>query len=64
MKELGYHAGYRFAHDSPDAYLPLQVLAEDDFGVSSMRLIVDRIGVRDPLRRNSATLSGCGITCG
>jgi hypothetical protein len=30
---------------TPDAYLPLQVLAEDDFGVSSVKLIVDRISV-------------------
>jgi hypothetical protein len=30
---------------TPDAYLPLQVLAEDDFGIASLRLIVDRISV-------------------
>ncbi len=29
---------------TPDAYLPLQILAEDDFGIATMRLIVDRIG--------------------
>jgi putative ATPase len=26
MKELGYHRGYRYAHDSPDAYLPQEYL--------------------------------------
>jgi putative ATPase len=28
MKELGYHAGYRYAHDSPDAYLPQDYLPD------------------------------------
>jgi putative ATPase len=28
MRELGYHAGYRYAHDSPDAYLPQAYLPE------------------------------------
>jgi putative ATPase len=28
MKELGYHRGYRYAHDSPDAYLPQEYLPE------------------------------------
>jgi hypothetical protein len=40
---------------TPDAYLPLQVLAEDDFGISSLRLIVDRISVApDPKNPNAA----------
>jgi putative ATPase len=28
MKELGYGRGYRYAHDSPDAYLPQEYLPE------------------------------------
>ena len=32
MKELGYHAGYRFAHASPDAYLPQQYLPDELHG--------------------------------
>jgi putative ATPase len=28
MKELGYGKGYRYAHDSPDAYLPQEYLPE------------------------------------
>jgi putative ATPase len=28
MKELGYHKGYRYAHDSPDGYLPQDYLPD------------------------------------
>ena len=28
MKELGYHQGYRYAHSSPDAYLPQEYLPD------------------------------------
>ncbi len=28
MKELGYGKGYRYAHDSPDAYLPQEYLPD------------------------------------
>jgi putative ATPase len=28
MKELGYHRGYRYAHDSADAYLPQEYLPD------------------------------------
>ena len=28
MKELGYHAGYQYAHDSPDAYTPQEYLPD------------------------------------
>ena len=28
MKELGYNAGYQYAHDAPDAYLPQEYLPE------------------------------------
>lgn len=33
---------------TPDAYLPLQILAEDDFGIASLKLIVDKIGAAAP----------------
>jgi putative ATPase len=29
MKELGYHRGYQYAHDSADAYLPQEYLPDD-----------------------------------
>lgn len=29
MKELGYHRGYRYAHDSPDGYLPQEYLPDE-----------------------------------
>jgi putative ATPase len=29
MKELGYHRGYQYAHDSPDAYLPQEYLPDE-----------------------------------
>jgi putative ATPase len=29
MKDLGYHEGYQFAHDSPDHYLPQEYLPEE-----------------------------------
>ena len=32
MKELGYGAGYRYAHDSPDAYLPQTYLPDELMG--------------------------------
>ncbi len=28
MKELGYHTGYQYAHDSPEAYIPQEYLPE------------------------------------
>jgi putative ATPase len=28
MRELGYHAGYQYAHDSPDAYIPQEYLPD------------------------------------
>jgi putative ATPase len=28
MKDLGYHAGYKYAHDSEDAYIPQEYLPE------------------------------------
>ena len=32
MKELGYHEGYQFAHDSADAYLPQEYLPDELVG--------------------------------
>src|SRR5690606_13782435 len=29
MKELGYHEGYRYAHDSEDAYTPQEYLPDE-----------------------------------
>ena len=29
MKELGYHEGYRYAHDSPEAYTPQEYLPDE-----------------------------------
>ncbi len=29
MKELGYHAGYQYAHDAPDAYIPQEYLPDE-----------------------------------
>lgn len=29
MKELGYHAGYKYAHDSPDAFIPQEYLPDE-----------------------------------
>jgi len=28
MKELGYHAGYQYAHDAPEAYIPQEYLPD------------------------------------
>jgi putative ATPase len=37
MKELGYHEGYRYAHDSPNAYLPQEYLPDELLGASFYR---------------------------
>jgi putative ATPase len=34
MKELGYHRGYRYAHDSPNAYTPQEYLPDELRGAS------------------------------
>jgi putative ATPase len=34
MKDLGYHAGYRYAHDSPDHYIPQEYLPDEVRGES------------------------------
>ena len=37
MKQLGYHQGYRYAHDSPDAYLPQEYLPDEHRGAEFYR---------------------------
>ena len=37
MKELGYGQGYRYAHDSPDAYLPQEYLPDELRGTTLYR---------------------------
>ena len=37
MKELGYHKGYQYAHDSPDAYLPQEYLPDELRGATFYR---------------------------
>jgi putative ATPase len=37
MKELGYGRGYRYAHDSPDAYLPQEYLPDELRGTTLYR---------------------------
>jgi putative ATPase len=37
MKELGYGKGYRYAHDSPDAYLPQEYLPDELRGTAFYR---------------------------
>lgn len=67
-KELGHHAGYRYAHDSPNAYLPQQYLPDElgdtrfyqpgRFGFE--REIGKRIEWWDRLRREAAEEGGEG----
>jgi len=65
-KELGYHAGYRYAHDSPNAYTPQQYLP-DELGETRFyypgrfgfeREIGKRIEWWDKLRREAMEGSG------
>jgi hypothetical protein len=47
---------------TPEAVIPLQLLAEDDFGIDSLALAIDRLGDKRhweiPLVRNAAALPG------
>ena len=62
MKELGYHAGYRYAHDSADAYIPQEYLPDElreatfytpgTFGFE--RDVAKRMAWWDGLRRRAA----------
>ena len=47
---------------TPESVVPLQAVAEDDFGVQSLKLVVDRVGDKKhwevPLVTNAAALAG------
>src|SRR5262245_4122096 len=62
MKELGYHAGYQYAHDAPEAYIPQEYLPDrlqgarfyepGPFGFE--KEIAKRLAWWEELRRRSA----------
>jgi len=62
MKELGYHAGYRYAHDSPDAFIPQEYLPDELRGATFYepgsfgfeRDVARRMAWWDSLRRRAA----------
>jgi putative ATPase len=68
MKDLGYHAGYRYAHDSADAYIPQEYLPDElrdatfytpgNFGFE--RDVAKRMAWWDGLRRRAAGGDGDG----
>jgi hypothetical protein len=47
---------------TPNAVIPMQMMAEDDFGITTLKLVVDRLGDKKhweiPLVANSAALPG------
>jgi putative ATPase len=59
MKELGYHRGYRYAHDSPEGYIPQEYLPDELRNVTFYypgprgyeREIAERLAQWDKLRR-------------
>ena len=65
MKELGYHSGYQYAHDAPEAYIPQEYLPErlqgarfyepGPFGFE--KEIAKRLAWWEELRRRSASES-------
>jgi putative ATPase len=66
MKDLGYHAGYRYAHDSADAYLP-QVYLPDELRDATFyspgafgfeRDVAKRMAWWDSLRRRAESGGG------
>ena len=66
MRELGYGAGYRYAHDSPDAYTPQEYLPETlrgakwyeptEFGYE--KTVKERIAWWENLKRRAVGRSG------
>src|SRR5687768_18404082 len=66
MKELGYHAGYQYAHDVPEAYIPQEYLPERLRGRSFYRPgpfgfekeIAKRLAWWDELKRRTADDEG------
>ena len=43
MKELGYHEGYQYAHDAPEAYIPQEYLPEQSARRGALRAWALRI---------------------
>ena len=66
MKELGYHEGYRYAHDAPEAYIPQEYLPDSLRGAQFYepgrfgfeKEIAKRIAWWEELKRRSSTDSG------
>jgi putative ATPase len=66
MKELGYHQGYRYAHDSPDAYLPQEYLPDELRGAAFYKpgafghekRIAERLEWWEKLKRGENDVSG------
>jgi putative ATPase len=62
MKELGYHAGYQYAHDAPEAYIPQEYLPDKLHGARFYepgpygfeKEIAKRLAWWEELRRRSA----------
>jgi putative ATPase len=63
MKELGYHAGYQYAHDAPEAFIPQEYLPERLHGARFYepgpfgfeKEIAKRLAWWEELRRRSAS---------
>ncbi len=63
MKELGYHEGYQYAHDAPEAYIPQEYLPESLRGATFYepgkfgfeREIAKRIAWWEELKRKAET---------
>ena len=66
LKELGYHQGYRYAHDSPDAYLPQEYLPDQLRGAAFYKpgsfghekRIAERLEWWEKLKRGEKDVSG------
>jgi putative ATPase len=63
MKELGYHSGYQYAHDAPEAFIPQEHLPERLHGARFYepgpfgfeKEIAKRLAWWEELRRRSAS---------
>ncbi len=66
MKELGYHSGYQYAHDAPEAYIPQEYLPEplrgvrfyEPGGFGFEKEIAKRLAWWEELRRRANESSG------
>ena len=56
MKELGYHAGYQYAHDAPEAYIPQEYLPERLRGSRVLR--AGSVRVREGDREAAGVVGG------